>query len=473
MENDNLGTSREKFASRLGFILISAGCAIGLGNVWRFPYITGQYGGAAFVVMYVIFLIAFSLPVLVMEFTMGRGSQKSMARAFDVLEPAGSKWHHAKWISLIGCYLLMMFYTVVAGWMIAFVYKSAVGMFNGLNADQVAGVFGQMLSNPGEVVFWMIVVIGLGLLCTAVGLQKGVERVTKVMMICLFAVMLVLAVRSVTLDGAAEGLAFYLIPDFGKVFAGATMPEQMGSFARAAYAAMSQAFFTLSLGIGSMMIFGSYIDKDRSLTGETLRIGALDTFVAFVAGLIIFPACFAFGVEPGSGPSLVFITLPGVFNQMPLGQLWCTLFFVFMSFAALSSIIAVFENIIAFAMDQWGISRGKAVAVNGVMLVLLSLPCALGYNVWSGFTVPGIGDIQSLEDFILSNNMLPLGALIILLFCTTKRGWGWNNFLAEVDAGKGAKFPQWARGYVKHVVPALIVVVWVMGWMPVVGQWIS
>ena len=446
MTNDNLGTPRD---------------------------ITGQYGGAAFVVMYVVFLVAFSLPVLVMEFTMGRGSQKSMARAFDVLEPAGSKWHHAKWISLIGCYLLMMFYTVVAGWMLAFVYKSAAGMFDGLNADQVAGVFGQMLSNPGEVVFWMIVVIGLGLLCTAAGLQKGVERVTKVMMICLFAVMLVLAVRSVTLDGAAEGLAFYLIPDFGKVFAGATTVEKVAGFAQAAYAAMSQAFFTLSLGIGSMMIFGSYIDKDRSLTGETLRIGALDTFVAFVAGLIIFPACFAFGVEPGSGPSLVFITLPGVFNQMPLGQLWCTLFFVFMSFAALSSIIAVFENIIAFTMDQWQVSRGKAVAVNGVMLVLLSLPCALGYNVWSGFSVPGIGDIQSLEDFILSNNMLPLGALIILLFCTSKRGWGWDNFLAEVDTGKGAKFPQWAFGYVKYVVPALILIVWAMGWMPVIGQWIG
>ena len=473
MTNDNLETPREKFASRLGFILISAGCAIGLGNVWRFPYITGQYGGAAFVVMYVVFLVAFSLPVLVMEFTIGRGSQKSMARAFDVLEPAGSKWHWAKWISLVGCYLLMMFYTVVAGWMLAFVYKSAAGMFDGLNADQVAGVFGQMLSNPGEVVFWMVVVVGLGLLCTAAGLQKGVERVTKVMMMCLFAVMLVLAVRSVTLDGAAEGLAFYLIPDFGKVFAGATLPEQMGSFAQAAYAAMSQAFFTLSLGIGSMMIFGSYIDKDRSLTGETLRIGALDTFAAFVAGLIIFPACFAFGVEPGSGPSLVFITLPGVFNQMPLGQLWCTLFFVFMSFAALSSIIAVFENIIAFAMDEWHISRGKAVAINGVLLVVLSLPCALGYNVWSGFAVPGIGDIQSLEDFILSNNMLPLGALVILLFCTSKRGWGWDNFLAEVDTGKGAKFPQWARGYVKYVVPALIVVVWVMGWMPVIGSWVA
>ena len=423
--------------------------------------------------MYIVFLVAFSLPVLVMEFSLGRGSQKSMARAFDVLEPAGSKWHHAKWISLVGCYLLMMFYTVVAGWMLAFVYKSAIGSFNGLGADQVASVFGTMLSNPGEVVFWMIVVILLGLLCTAAGLQKGVERVTKIMMVCLLAVMLVLAVRSVTLEGAEAGLAFYLVPDFGKVFAGATLGAQLSSFAEAVYAAMSQAFFTLSLGIGSMMIFGSYIDKSRSLTGETLRIGALDTSVAFVAGLIIFPACFAFGVEPGSGPSLVFITLPGVFNQMPLGQLWCTLFFVFMSFAALSSIIAVFENIIAFTMDQWGVSRGRAVAINGVGLILLSLPCALGYNVWSGFAVPGIGDIQSLEDFILSNNLLPLGALIMLTFCTSKRGWGWDEFLAEVDAGQGMKFPAGLRVYVKYVVPALILVVWVTGWVPVLTTWLG
>ena len=465
--------SREQFASRLGFILISAGCAIGLGNVWRFPYITGKYGGAAFVLMYIVFLVAFSLPVLVMEFSLGRGSQRSMARAFDVLEPAGSKWHHAKWISLVGCYLLMMFYTVVAGWMLAFVYKSAIGSFNGLGADQVASVFGTMLSNPGEVVFWMIVVILLGLLCTAAGLQKGVERVTKIMMVCLLAVMLVLAVRSVTLEGAEAGLAFYLVPDFGKVFAGATLGVQLSSFAEAAYAAMSQAFFTLSLGIGSMMIFGSYIDKSRSLTGETLRIGALDTSVAFVAGLIIFPACFAFGVEPGSGPSLVFITLPGVFNQMPLGQLWCTLFFVFMSFAALSSIIAVFENIIAFTMDQWGVSRGRAVAINGVGLILLSLPCALGYNVWSGFVVPGIGDIQSLEDFVLSNNLLPLGALIMLAFCTSKCGWGWDEFLAEVDTGQGMKFPAGLRVYVKYVVPALILVVWVTGWVPVLTTWLG
>ena len=464
---------REKFASRLGFILISAGCAIGLGNVWRFPYITGEYGGAAFVVIYIIFLVAFSLPVLVMEFAIGRGSQKSAARAYDILEPKGSKWHWAKWISYCGCMLLMMFYTVVAGWMLAYVYKSARGSFVGQGADGVANVFGAMLSNPGELIFWMMVVIVIGLACCAAGVQKGVERVTKVMMVCLLAVLALLCVRSVTLDGAAEGLAFYLIPDFSKLFAGATPAEQMSNFGQAAYAAMGQAFFTMSLGVGSMMIFGSYIGKDRSLMGESLRIGALDTFVALMAGLIIFPACFAFNVEPGAGPGLVFVTLPSVFEQMPLGQLWCSLFFVFMSFAALSTIIAVFENIIAFAMDEWGISRGKSVAINGVLLIVLSLPCALGFNVWSDFVVPGIGDIQSIEDFILSNNMLPIGALVVCLFCTSKLGWGWDSFIAEADAGTGLKFPQWTRVYMKYVVPALIVVVLIMGWVPVVSAWMG
>ena len=312
---------REKFGSRIGFILISAGCAIGLGNVWRFPYITGEYGGAAFVLMYILFLVAFSLPILVMEFAVGRGSQKSTGRAFDVLEPAGSKWHYAKWISLVGCCLLMMFYTVVAGWMLAYVYKSAVGMFVNADAQVVGGVFEAMLKNPGELIFWMLVVVVVGAVCCGIGLQKGVERITKIMMACLLVVLVVLAVRSVTLEGAGEGLAFYLIPDFGKLFAGQTLAEQMSNFGQAAYAAMGQSFFTLSIGIGSMTIFGSYIERTHSLTGESLRIAGLDTLVALTAGLIIFPACFAFGVAPSSGPGLVFITLPSVFNQMALGQL--------------------------------------------------------------------------------------------------------------------------------------------------------
>lgn len=455
---------RERFGSRLGFLLISAGCAIGLGNVWRFPYITGEYGGGAFVLLYIIFLVMFSLPILVMEFAVGRGAQRGPARAYDVLEPAGSKWHWVKWMALAGNFLLMMFYTTVAGWMLAYVQKSAVGVFNNQTPEAVGEVFNAMLANPGELILWMVVVSVVGLAVCAVGLRKGVERVTKYMMLALLLVMVLLVIRSVTLPGAAEGIRFYLMPDFGNLFG-----SGIAHFGQVAYAAMGQSFFTLSLGIGSMLIFGSYIDRNHTLMGESLRIGALDTGVALMAGLIIFPACFAFGVEPGAGPGLVFVTLPNVFDQMPLGQLWCTLFFVFLSFAALSTVIAVFENIIAFSMDQWGMSRGKATVVNGILLILLSLPCALGFNVWSGFTIPNIGDIQAIEDFIVSNNMLPIGSLIILLFCTSKKGWGWENFTAEADKGKGPKYPQWARAYVSYVIPALIIVVLIMGWLPVFG----
>ena len=472
MQGENM-QQRERFASRLGFLLISAGCAIGLGNVWRFPYITGQYGGAAFVVIYLVFLVIFSLPILVMEYAVGRGAQKSIARAYDTLEPAGTKWHVAKWMGYCGNMLLMMFYTVVAGWMLAYVFKSASGAFVGQSSEGVADVFSGMLANPAELIFWMVIVVAIGLACCAAGVRNGVERVTKIMMLCLLAVLVVLCARSVTLEGASDGLAFYLIPDFGKLFAGATPVERAATFAQAVYAAMGQAFFTMSIGIGSMMIFGSYIGRDRSLMGESLRVGALDTLVAIMAGLIIFPACSAFSVEPGSGPGLVFVTLPSVFEQMPLGQLWCSLFFLFMSFAALSTVIAVFETLIAFCIDQWGMSRLKAVAMNGVLLVVLSLPCALGFNVWSDFTVPGMGDIQGIEDFILSNNILPLGSLIVLLFCTSKRGWGWENFIAEADRGKGARFPQWAYGHMKYVVPVLIMVVLVMGWVPVVSTWLG
>ncbi|MBQ9067647.1 MAG: sodium-dependent transporter [Eggerthellaceae bacterium] len=454
---------REQFASRLGFLLISAGCAIGLGNVWRFPYITGQYGGGAFVIMYILFLVLFSLPILAMEFAVGRGAQRGPARAYDVLEPKGSKWHMVKWMALVGNYLLMMFYTTVAGWMLAYVQKSAVGTFNGATPDQVGAVFDTLLANPGEMILWMVVVCAIGLAACAAGLQGGVERVTKIMMLALLLVMALLVIRSMTLPGAAEGIKFYLMPDFGNLLGGG-----LSGFGQAAYAAMGQAFFTLSLGIGSMLIFGSYIGRDHSLMGESLRIGALDTGVALMAGLIIFPACFAVGVEPGAGPGLVFVTLPNVFGQMPLGQLWCTLFFVFLSFAALSTVIAVFENIIAFSMDQWNMPRGKATLINGVLLVLLSLPCALGFNVWSGCTLPHIGDIQASEDFIVSNNLLPIGALVILLFCTRKSGWGWDNFVAEADKGTGAKYPKWARAYMTYVVPVLIIVVLIMGWVPVV-----
>lgn len=450
---------REKFASRLGFILISAGCAIGLGNVWRFPFITGKYGGAAFVLVYLVFLVILGLPIMVMEFAVGRASQKSAALSFNVLEPKGTKWHLYRYGAMAGNYLLMMFYTTVGGWMLAYVCKMFLGEFQGMDSGAVTGVFFDMLAQPGPMIGWMLVVTLLGFGICSLGLQKGVERITKVMMTCLLLLMLVLVVRSVTLDGAMEGLRFYLVPDFHNL-----LYDAEGSFilGAAIYDAMSQAFFTLSLGIGALAIFGSYIGRERSLTGEAISVGVLDTFVALIAGLIIFPACFAFGVQPNQGVGLVFMTLPNVFNQMPLGNVWGGLFFLFMSFAALSTIIAVFENIVAFAMDL-GWSRKKAIVVNGAALILLSLPCVLGFNVWSGFTTP-VGNIQDLEDFVVSNNLLPLGSLVYLLFCTSRRGWGWKNFIEEADAGQGVKFPKWARVYVSRILPIIVLVIFVMGY---------
>ena len=450
---------REKFASRLGFILISAGCAIGLGNVWRFPYITGKYGGAAFVILYLLFLVNLGLPVMVMEFAVGRASQKSCAKSFEILEPKGSKWHWYSWLGFGGCYLLMMFYTTVGGWMISYIIKSAQGAFDTTAPDVV---FANMLANPVEQVGWMLVTVVLGFLVCSLGLQKGVERITKVMMSCLFLIMIVLCIRSVTLDGAVEGLKFYLVPDFGKMF-----ENGWASFGEAVYAAMGQSFFTLSLGISAMAIFGSYIGKERRLLGEALNIGVLDTLVALMAGLIIFPACFAFGVNPGEGPGLVFVTLPSVFNQMWGSRLWGV------SFAALSTVIAVVENLISFCMDKWGWERKKAVIVNGIAVAILSLPCALGFNVWSSVTLPGIGDIQTIEDFIISNNILPIGSLIYLLFCLSKRGWGWENFIAEADTGRGLKFPKWSRLYLKYVLPLLILIIFIMGYLPKFQTWLG
>ena len=464
---------RERFGSRLGFILVSAGCAIGLGNVWRFPYITGEYGGAAFVVLYLLFLVIFALPVLVMEFAAGRASQRSIARSYDGLEPEGGKWHRFKWVGLAGNYLLMMFYTVVAGWMLAFMVKSAMGEFNGASTEHVASVFGQLLADPVQMTIYMLIIVAIGVITTRAGVKNGVERVTKVMMVALFVVLVALCVRAVTLPGAEEGLEFYLMPDFGKLFAGNTPAEQWATFGDAVYAALGQAFFTVSVGMGSMAIFGSYIGKDRRLTGEAVRVGVLDTLVALMAGLVIFPSCFAFGVEPASGPSLVFITLPIVFNAMPLGQLWGTLFFLFMSFAALSTVIAVFETIMAFSMDQWGVRREKACLVNGALIALLSIPCVLGFNVLSGVAIPGIGDIQSIEDFLVSNNILPLGGLFLVMFVTSKRGWGWKNFLAEADTGEGLRFPAWSYRYMKYVLPVGMVIVFVLGYAPIVSTWLG
>lgn len=449
---------REKFSSRMGFILISAGCAIGLGNVWRFPYITGQYGGAAFVLLYLLFLVAMGLPIMTMEFSVGRASQRSAASSYRVLEPKGTKWHLVGYLAMAGNYLLMMFYTTIAGWMLYYVFRMAAGEFEGVSPDVIGAAFNSMRANPVTQVGWMFVAVLLGFGVCALGLQKGVERITKVIMSSLFIIMLVLCVRSVTLPGAREGLRFYLVPDFGRM-----VENGLGD---AIFAAMGQAFFTLSLGVGSMAIFGSYIGRERSLTGESVRICVLDTLVALMAGLIIFPACFAFGVNPGQGPGLVFVTIPNIFNQMSNGRLWGTLFFIFMSFAALSTVIAVFENIISFGMDLWGWTRRKAVAVNVVLVFVLSLPCALGFNLFSGFNPFGPGTfIQDLEDFIVSNNLLPLGSLVYLMFCTRKCGWGWDNYIAECNAGEGMKFPQFARRYVNYVLPFIIIVVFICGYL--------
>lgn len=456
--------SREKFSSRLGFILISAGCAIGLGNVWRFPYIAGEYGGAVFVLLILFFLLVLGLPIMVMEFAMGRASYRSIARSFDALEPRGSKWHRFKWLGLVGCYLLMMFYTVVCGWTLAYFAKTAMGAFE--DGADVAAVFNSLLANPFEMTGWMLLVAVIGFGVCALGVQKGIERITKIMMAALFVIMGILCVHSLLLEGGQAGLEFYLLPNLDNLF-----NNPNASFPQIVFAAMSQALFMLSIGVGSMSIFGSYIGREKKLTGEAANIALLDTLVAIMAGLIIFPACFAYGVNPDSGPGLVFLTLPHVFAQMPLGQLWGALFFLFVAAAALSSVIAVFEAILRFSMDQWNITRKRAIAINAPLLVLLSMPCILGYNVWADFQVPGIGDVQTLEDFILSNNILVIGCIVFVLFCTTKRGWGWDNFIVEANSGTGISFPKWARIWVKYGIPVLMLIVFIGGWIPTLQTW--
>ena len=448
---------REKFSSRLGFILISAGCAIGLGNVWRFPYITGKYGGAAFVLMYLFFLVILGLPIMVAEFSVGRASRKSAALSFDVLEPKGTKWHLYKYGAMAGNYLLMMFYTTIGGWMLLYFFKTALGQFDGLTSAEVSDSFGKLMGQPGLMTLFMIITVVTCFMICSLGLQKGVEKITKVMMVCLLGLMIVLAARSLLLKGGEEGIRFYLFPDFKK------LTEGSGGLWEAVYAAMGQSFFTLSLGIGALAIFGSYIGKERSLTGEALSIAILDTFVALMAGLIIFPACFAYDIQPDSGPNLIFITLPNVFNAMKGGRLWGTLFFLFMSFAAFSTIIAVFENILSFAMDLTGCSRKKAVVVNLIAIIVLSLPCVLGFNVLSGLKLPG-GSVLDFEDFLVSNNLLPLGSLVYLLFCTSRYGWGFRNFMKEANTGEGIKFPSWARFYVSYILPVIVLVIFFMGY---------
>ncbi|MDR2482621.1 MAG: sodium-dependent transporter, partial [Treponema sp.] len=445
-------------SSRLGFIMLSVGCAVGLGNVWRFPFITGQYGGALFVIIYILFLVIFGIPVMTMEFAVGRGSGKSAARSFHVLEKTGTKWHLFGWAAMAGNYLLMMFYTTISGWMLAYMVKSAAGVFDGLSPEEVGGVFNALTASPASCAGWMTTATVLGFTVCAGGLEKSVEKITKVMMSCLFIILLVLVIRSVTLEGAAAGLAFYLKPNLGAI-------REHGLWT-VVYAAMGQAFFTLSLGVGSMAIFGSYLGKDRRLFGESVAIAGLDTAVALMSGFVIFPACFAFNVNPGQGPGLVFVTLPNIFNAMSFGRIWGTLFFVFMAFAAMSTVVAVFENIIAFGMDITGCSRKKSCFINFIIVTLLSLPCALGFNLLSGVQPLGPGSmILDLEDFIVSNNLLPLGSIVYLLFCVSKKGWGWDSFIKEANMGSGWSFPAALRPYLTWGLPVLIILVFVFGYI--------
>ena len=448
---------RAKFGSRLGFILVSAGCAIGIGNVWKFPYLCGQFGGAAFILIYLIFLLIMGIPVMICEFAAGRASQLSVAGAFEKLEPEGSRFHFTKWIGIFGCYLLMMFYTTVGGWMMYYCYQSVKGEFIGATATEVEAAFGSMLGSAPTLAFWTIAICVIGFVICYFGFQNGVERVSKSMMSALLLIMVVLAVHSVFLEGAGEGIRFYLVPDFKRM-------AEMG-IGNVVFAAMSQAFFTLSIGIGAMLIFGSYINKERKLFGEAISITILDTAVALMAGFIIIPACFAYGIEPGAGPSLIFITIPNIFAQMPAGQIWLSLFFLFLTFAAFTTIVAVFENIISFNIDMLGWSRKKSVLVSAVLVIVLSMPCVLGYNVWSGVQLLGEGStILDFDDFIVSNNLLPLGSLVYVLFCTRKNGWGWDNFIAEANAGKGINFPKGIRGYMAYIIPVIIAVIYLKGY---------
>ena len=447
---------REKLGSRLGFILLSAGCAIGIGNVWKFPYMAGQGGGGVFVLFYILFLAILGLPILCMEFAVGRASQKSPVKAYQALEKPGQKWHIHGYFTLIGCYLLMMFYTTVAGWMLHYFYLTATGIFVGSSTEMVGNAFSEMLGQPGTMFFWVVIVTVLGIIVCIKGLQSGLERITKIMMIALLAIMVILAINSCFMPGAKEGLSFYLLPDFARM-------KEVG-IVQTLVGAMNQAFFTLSLGVGAMAIFGSYIGKEHSLMGESIRVVLLDTFVAITAGLIIFPACFTYNVDQTSGPNLIFLTLPNIFANMKMGRLWGSLFFLFMSFAALSTVFAVFENIICCGMELTGWTRKKSGLINMVLLTVLAVPCVLGYNVWGweGFAAFG-GTIMDLEDFLVSNLFLPLGSVVYLLFCVTRYGWGWDKFTAEANTGDGPKMKKWMRPYLTYVLPLIVLFIFAFG----------
>lgn len=448
---------REQLSSRLGFILLAAGCAIGIGNVWKFPYVTGNSGGGIFVLLYFVFLILLGIPALCAELAVGRGSKKSPIKAFTELEPKGTKWHWHGWISLLGSYMLMMFYTAVAGWMLHYIYLTATDTFtNGMTSKEIGEVFSGMLDNPLLMSGWMIFVVLAGCATCAAGVVKGLEKITKNLMLVLLCLMVIVAINSMFLPGAGDGLEFYLKPDLGKL-------QEVG-MVKVVYSAMSQAFFTLSIGLGCMAIFGSYMDKKHTLISEATQIAVLDTVVALISGLIIFSSCFAYGVEPTAGPGLLFVALPQVFQNMPLGNFWGALFFLFMSFASLSTVFAVFENIIACCQEQFGISRKKSAFINFFIITLISLPCVLGFSVWKWdwLSVFG-GTILDFEDFIVSNCALPLGCLVFVLFCMSKKGWGWKGFFGEANTGKGWKFSPWMRGYLTYVLPLIILTVFVMG----------
>lgn len=449
-------SKRENFQSRLGFLLVSAGCAIGIGNVWRFPFVTGENGGGIFVLFYLLFLICMGIPVLTMEHAIGRAGKSSAVPAYKALEKPGHKWHIHGWICLIGCYILMMYYTTVSGWMISYFFKFATGTFrSGMESDAISGVYESLLANPVKMMFWMILTVVAGFAVNSFGLQNGLEKITKIIMAALLSLILILAAHSLLLSGAGEGLRFYLYPDIAKA-------REIG-IRTVIISAMNQAFFTLSLGIGSMEIFGSYIEKDHSLTGESLRIAGLDTFVALMAGIIIFPACFSYGIRPDAGPALIFVTLPNVFVNMPGGRIWGALFFLFMTFASFSTVIAVFENLMAGWIDNFGWTRKKSAIINCLIVLVTSIPCVLGYNVLSHVHPIGGRDILDSEDFIVSNLLLPLGSLIFLLFCVTKAGWGFDNYIDEVNTGSGIKMPKALKWYLRIVLPLLILIILVQG----------
>ena len=462
MDNNKNGASRERLGSRLGFILLSAGCAIGIGNVWKFPYMAGQYGGAIFVLVYFCFLAIMGIPVLTMEFSMGRAAQKSPARLYQELEPKGSKWHLHGYAAVAGNYILMMFYTTVTGWMLQYFLKTAMGEFEGQSAEGVQAIYGDMMGDPLTMGIFMAIVVVVGFLVCSFSLQGGLERITKILMLVLLCIMVGLAIYAFFTPGAAEGLSFYLIPDVNKIYELGNGSFWAG-FGQVVMGAMTQSFFTLSLGIGAMAIFGSYLSKDRALMGEAINVAVLDTFVAITSGLIIFPACFSYGIQPDAGPNLIFVTLPNIFNDMPGGRILGSFFFIFLSFAALSTIFAVFENIVACTRDMFGWSRKKACLINGIAMLILSLPCVLGFNLLSGIQPFGKGSvIMDLEDFIVSNILLPLGSLIFVIFCTCRYGWGWKKFTEEANTGKGLKVAKWMRPYMVYVLPVLMLAFFVI-----------